>query len=174
MEKFSIAGVEINKVSIRDLFFNKTMIFAYILLAFGTYGIYEIILERYFLLSANAFDAGVLGIKAPIKVRNNGEIIETSYGRLLFNEIVPKDLYYVNETLKKSVLKRILAESFETLGGDVTAQFVDKIKDFGYKYSTISGLSISAADMIVPDNKKELLETASENTPISVSVYLAP
>jgi len=59
VEKFNIAGVDINRVSMRELFFNKTMLFAYVLLAFGTLGIYEIILERYFLLTANAFDAGL-------------------------------------------------------------------------------------------------------------------
>ena len=59
MEKFNIAGIEINKVSFFGLFFNKTMLLAYILLAFGIFGIYEIILERYFLLTANAFDAGL-------------------------------------------------------------------------------------------------------------------
>ncbi|SHO81090.1 MOLYBDOPTERIN OXIDOREDUCTASE, MEMBRANE SUBUNIT [hydrothermal vent metagenome] len=58
MEKFNIAGVEINRVPIIDLLFNKTMIFAYILLAFGLYGIYEVINDRYFFLTANAFDAG--------------------------------------------------------------------------------------------------------------------
>ncbi len=59
MEKFSIAGIEINRVSLVQLLFNKTMLFAYILLAFGMFGIYEIIHERYFLLTANAFDAGL-------------------------------------------------------------------------------------------------------------------
>ena len=59
MEKFNIAGVEINKVPMRTLLFNRTMFLAYILLAFGAFGIYEIILERYFLLTANAFDAGL-------------------------------------------------------------------------------------------------------------------
>lgn len=59
MEKFSIAGVEINRVSMIDLLFNKTMMFAYVLLAFGMYGISEVINERYFFLTANAFDAGL-------------------------------------------------------------------------------------------------------------------
>jgi len=59
VEKFNIAGIEINRVSFFELFFNKTMFLAYILLAFGVFGIYEIILERYFLLTANAFDAGL-------------------------------------------------------------------------------------------------------------------
>lgn len=111
---------------------------------------------------SHSYDAGATDMRALIKVRVNGEVIETTYGRLLFNEIVPEGLGFINETLKKSVLKRILSESFERLGSDVTSQFVDHIKDFGYKYATLSGLSISQDDMIVPDNKKELLEEASE------------
>ena len=72
-----------------------------------------------------------------MKVRLNGELIETNYGRLLFNEIVPEGLGFINEKLTKGVLKRILSQSFEELGSPVTAQFVDQIKNFGYKYSTI-------------------------------------
>jgi len=59
MEKFSLVGLEINKVSLYELLSNKTMVLSYILLAFGIFGIYEIINERYFLLTANAFDAGL-------------------------------------------------------------------------------------------------------------------
>jgi hypothetical protein len=59
MEKIVIAGVEINKVSIKNLLFNKTMLLAYIFLAIGVYGIYATILERYFLETANAFTAGM-------------------------------------------------------------------------------------------------------------------
>ena len=110
----------------------------------------------------NAYDAWVVGIKSKIKVRLNGEIVETSYGRLLFNQIVPEGLGFINETLKKKVLGRILADSFERLGSEVTAIFVDQIKNFGFKYSTVSGLSISKEDMVVPGNKKELLEEAGD------------
>jgi len=59
MKKFEIAGVEINKVGIVQLLFNKTMLLAYVLLALGVYGIYEVILERYFIEAAGAFDAGM-------------------------------------------------------------------------------------------------------------------
>lgn len=59
-------------------------------------------------------------------------------------------------------MKRILSESFELLGSERTAKFVNDIKDFGYKYATLSGLSISEADMILPENKKALLDEASE------------
>jgi DNA-directed RNA polymerase subunit beta' len=56
-----------------------------------------------------------VGIKSKVKVRLEGELVETSYGRLLFNKIVPEGLGFINETLKKKVLGRILADSFERL-----------------------------------------------------------
>jgi DNA-directed RNA polymerase subunit beta' len=114
----------------------------------------------------NAYDAGVLWIKSLIKVRINWELVETCYGRLLFNEIVPKWLGFINETLKKSAIKKILSKSFEELGSEVTAQFVDDIKNFWFKYSTLSGLSISITDMIMPENKKALLAGWSERVKI--------
>jgi len=104
-----------------------------------------------------AYEASVLWIKSPIKVRINNKLEDTCYWRLLFNEIVPDWLWFINETLRKKALQRILSKSFEELGSAVTAQFVDDIKNFWYKYSTISGLSISINDMVMPDNKKELL-----------------
>ena len=59
MKHIEVLGVEINRVKITDLLFNKTMLIAYLLLSFGLYGCYEVILERYFFLTANAFDAGL-------------------------------------------------------------------------------------------------------------------
>jgi DNA-directed RNA polymerase subunit beta' len=112
--------------------------------------------------ASHAYDAGSLSVHALIKVRLEGKMVETTYGRLLFNEIVPKELGFINETLKKGVLKRILSESFELFGSAKTAVFVNNIKDFGFKYATLSGLSISESDMILPENKKKLLEEASE------------
>ncbi|MCD5375453.1 DNA-directed RNA polymerase subunit beta' [Candidatus Gracilibacteria bacterium] len=112
--------------------------------------------------AGHAYDADELSVHALVKVRVKGEIMETTYGRLLFNEIVPVELGFINETLKKSVLKRILSESYELLGPAATAVFVNDIKDFGFKYATLSGISIAESDMIMPENKKELLEVASE------------
>ncbi len=109
-----------------------------------------------------AYDAKAVDLRALVKVRLNGQIIQTTYWRILFNEIVPEWLWFVNEVLKKWVIKKILASSFEMLWSDTTAQFVDNIKNFWYKYATISGLSISAFDMISPENKKELLKAADD------------
>jgi len=109
-----------------------------------------------------AYHNNAIGIKSFIKVRLNGELIETTYGRLLFNEIVPEEFWYVNETIKKWVIQDLLARSFEELWQERTASFVDKIKNFGYEYSTISWISISKDDMVVPSDKEELLDAASE------------
>ncbi len=59
MKKFELLGIEINKVPLTQLLFNKTMLLAYVLLAIGVYGIYDVIVERYFIDAANAFDAGM-------------------------------------------------------------------------------------------------------------------
>ncbi len=106
--------------------------------------------------------AGVLSPRALVKVRVDGTVVETTLGRLLFNQIVPEELGFINETLTKGALKRILSESYEEVGSEETARFVDRIKDFGYKYATLSGLSISESDMIMPDNKQELLDEAAD------------
>jgi len=104
-----------------------------------------------------AYEADAITMKSSIKVRLNGKIIETCYGRLLFNKIVPKELGFVNETIGKSALKKVLARSFDELWAPVTAKFVNDIKDFWYKNATISGLSISKEDMVMPEVKKDLL-----------------
>lgn len=109
-----------------------------------------------------AYDAGAVDLRAMVKVRISWEIVETTFWRILFNRIVPQGLPFVNEVLKKWAIKRILEESFDKLWAEVTAKFVDEIKNFWYKYATISWLSISVFDMISPEIKKQLLAEADE------------
>jgi DNA-directed RNA polymerase subunit beta' len=109
-----------------------------------------------------SYEAGWITIKSAIKVRVNWEMVETTYGRLLFNEIVPSELGFVNETIWKGALKKVLAKSFDELGASVTAKFVNNIKTFWFESATISGLSISKEDMVMPEIKGELLEKGWE------------
>ena len=109
-----------------------------------------------------AYEAGAITMKSAIKVRLNWELIETTYGRLLFNEIVPEELGFVNETVGKWALKKVLARSFDELWAEITAKFVNDIKNFWYSNATISGLSISKEDMKMPEIKKQLLEEGWE------------
>ena len=111
-------------------------------------------------LAAN--DLGYVHIQAPIKARINGEILETTVGRIIFNQIIPEGLRFINETTDKNVLSDLITSSFNLYGKDVTSELADNLKELGYKYATFSGVSISAEDMIIPDDKEEIVEEASE------------
>ncbi len=109
-----------------------------------------------------AYDAEAINYRTPIKVRISWELIETSYWRLLFNEIIPEELWFQNTVFNKWALKNILARSFEELWPETTAKFVDKIMTLGFKYATHSWLTISKDDMVTPNEKFELLEKWEE------------
>ncbi len=104
-----------------------------------------------------AYENGVITLHTPIKMRINGTIIDTTYGRFLFNEILPEELEYVNDTVGKGVAKKILSQAFDILGGERTAYLADAIKAIGYKYSTLSGLTVSAFDMHIPEEKYDFV-----------------
>ncbi len=110
-------------------------------------------------LSKHAF------IKVRAKVRNeNGELesklIETVVGRVLFNELVPEEVGYVNELLSKKKLQIIISNVFKTTGMASTAKFLDDIKELGFKEAYKGGLSIGLSDILVPDRKTEMVEEA--------------
>jgi DNA-directed RNA polymerase subunit beta' len=90
------------------------------------------------------------------------EIVETTVGRLLFQEIVPPELPRVNKTLKKSDLGKLIARALEIIGFERTAQFADAIKNIGFKYATLSGVSIAQSDIAVPSAKQKMLADANE------------
>jgi DNA-directed RNA polymerase subunit beta' len=104
-----------------------------------------------------AFNLGEITVHTKVKVRLNGELIETTVGRLLFNEIVPAEIGYVNETLTKNLLSALVEQIYRACGQDVTVRFVDDMKNLGFKYSTLSGISMSMDDLEIPGNKKDLL-----------------
>jgi len=129
-----------------------------------------------------AYENGHCSLHARIKVRASrlnarGElisgVIESTLGRLLFNEILPQDLEFVDRTdpakflvpeidfhVSRKQLKQILEKVINTHGASVTAEMLDKIKEMGYKYSTQAAMTVSITDMIVPEKKEKLLEEA--------------
>jgi DNA-directed RNA polymerase subunit beta' len=88
--------------------------------------------------------------------------IETTVGRVLFNQILPESLRFVNKVLDKGSLKDLVGLSYATLGPDVTAKLVDDIKKIGFKYATRSGTTISVSDINVPAEKKDILNRVTE------------
>ena len=109
-----------------------------------------------------AYDAKVIDLHAKIKVRINGEMIETTTGRVIFNKIVPKEMGFYNELLIKKVFSGFIYKMFIKLGNEVTAKFLDDLKALGYRYATAAGISISFSDMIVPDEKTKLIEESNK------------
>jgi DNA-directed RNA polymerase subunit beta' len=109
-------------------------------------------------------------LHAKIKVRRNGELIETTVGRIKFNYTlnrvlkkrgIQEDYPYLNNVLGKKGLEKIISTSYEKYGNAVTSEIADEIKRLGFKYATIAGVSISIADMIVPAKKKEIVDNAT-------------
>jgi len=107
-----------------------------------------------------AYDSDAIGLLAKIKVRMDGELVETTVGRVIFNENLPPSLGFVNQEMNKRELTRLVAQCYYLLGKSETVRLLDALKDLGFRYGTLSGLSIGIDDMHVPSNKGELIEEA--------------
>ncbi len=117
-----------------------------------------------------AYQLDEVAINALIKVpdpetrskKKSGQIIETTIGRLLFYEILPAGYPFVNNVLDKGRLKKIIASVLRDYGRDATAEFIDKMKELGFKFATRSGLSWGMGDLAEPAAKKDII-TRAEN-----------
>ncbi len=116
-----------------------------------------------------AYESGFIKLQTPIRVRLEGELINTTVGRILFNEILPEGFGYRNETMAKKTLKRLVAEVFVKYGPEQTAEVVDAIKDLGFRHATLSGISIGVDDFITPPSKAKIID-ASEKHAADVSM----
>lgn len=109
-----------------------------------------------------AYNSRAVALHAKIKVKINGELIETTVGRVIFNQIVPDEMGFFNELLIKKIFSGFIYKMFIKLGNERTAQFLDDLKDLGYRYSTAAGISISYSDMLVPEEKEQLIKDSNE------------
>ena len=119
-----------------------------------------------------AYNEGRVTLHAPVKVRvqdldENGNQIEvlrdTSVGRILVNEFVPKEVGYINEILTKKSLRTIIGNVIKVCGVIRAAQFLDDIKNLGYKMAFKGGLSFNLADVIIPAEKEALVNEGYAN-----------
>ena len=106
------------------------------------------------------------GIKCRVRVRENGELfyklIDTTIGRVLLNEVVPEEVGYINELLKKKNLRDIISEVIRISGVAAAADFLDDIKNLGFHYAFLGGLSFNLSYVKVPDQKEEMVNKAME------------
>ena len=109
-----------------------------------------------------AYDNGIIDLHAKIKLPVQGEVIETTYGRLIFNGVLPADFGFVNEHLNKKAISRIVAKVIEQYGIAETHKYLDKIQSLGFSYATLSSISWGMNDMVVPKEKIAIIETGTK------------
>ena len=109
-----------------------------------------------------AYETGHVGIHHPIRLLLGGTWIDTTVGRVLFNDIVPVEIGFQNEIMDKRALRALVSRVHRELGNERTADFVDAIKDLGFQYAMRSGISIAVSDISVPPQKAGLMEAADE------------
>jgi len=109
-----------------------------------------------------AYDNGAITLHARIKVRINGELVETTVGRVIFNQVMPEGEPFFNTVTDKKALSRIVDNSYRKYGFAATGELLDGIKKLGFQYATKGGVTIGNADIIIPREKKEILSDAEK------------
>lgn len=123
-----------------------------------------------------SYELGYVDIHAKIKLLTNTyfkddgkryadnkpryRVIETSPGRVLFNMHMPPEFQFVNEVLDKGGVNTLINRVYRRLGDDVTIKLVDDIKNLGFKYATVSGTTIAVADLTIPEERQDILDSA--------------
>jgi len=97
---------------------------------------------------------GVLDLHADIKVRIDGALVNTTVGRIVFNELLPPKLRFMDRVIDDKELGKVVRECYRHYGSARTVQLVDDLKELGFRYATIAGITISMADMDVPKARR--------------------
>ena len=127
-----------------------------------------------------AYNENKVDLNASIKIKtkdfnDNGElvnkIIETTVGRVMFNEVVPEKAGYINEVLTKKSLRDIIGKILKLTSVPETAEFLDKIKDMGFGFAFRGGLSFSLGDIIIPGEKINMIGAANKEVDTIISNY---
>ena len=127
-----------------------------------------------------AFNEGMVDLNAGIKVRTEDfneegelttQIIETTTGRVLFNEVVPREAGYINDVLTKKSLRGIIGDILKVTSIPKIGQFLDEIKNMGYKFAFQGGLSFSLGDIIIPAEKHTMIAEANKEVDAIVMNY---
>lgn len=112
--------------------------------------------------ATRAYELGKIGLQQMIDVRINGKTIETTMGRIFFNEILPEELKFINQTMSKKQIEKLVTLCLNTVSEEATVILCDGLKSLGFKYATYSGLSMGYRDMETPTEKGALLAETEE------------
>jgi DNA-directed RNA polymerase subunit beta' len=112
-----------------------------------------------------AYDAGMVDLHARIKVRMENEMIDTTVGRMLLYEIIPEGIpfAFINTVVNKKEIANLIDYCYRYAGAKTTVVLADRLKDLGYKYATLSGLSIAIGDLAIPESKNDIVDKAQKD-----------
>ncbi len=109
-----------------------------------------------------ALDHGLVHVGARIKMRYGDQMIETTPGRVLFNSILPRELRFFNKEVSKGDLSELLDKAYDLVTTVELVEILDKMKYLGFRWATQSGLSLGITDVVIPPDKKEIVDRAME------------
>jgi DNA-directed RNA polymerase subunit beta' len=121
-----------------------------------------------------AYEMGMVALNADVLVKSTfseDNKLKTSVGRIIFNDIVPKEFQFINKTMDKSSLKRLVSECYHLLGNGPTVTMLDNLKKLGFEYATKSGTTIAAKDIEVPASKPKIIEEGNEKVAVIETQY---
>lgn len=118
-----------------------------------------------------AYETEKVEVHALLRVRLEGKIVITTAGRIMFNKILPKQLRDYNKTFGKSQLKKLISAIYADEGFTKAAEYINEIKNFGYKYSTLAGITVGIEDLEIPKEKTAILEQAERDVAAIEEMY---
>lgn len=110
-----------------------------------------------------AYQTGNIDTHTLVKVRIDGELVETTPGRLVFNTMLPKEVRNYGITFGKGELGKLITQLYKKFGFEKTAKLIDDIKNFGFHHGTLAGITVGIEDLEIPETKKGILEKAEED-----------
>ena len=116
-----------------------------------------------------AYENGIIDLHAPIRIGS----LETTCGRAIFNRALPEGVEYINDTMTKSALQKLTSRLIYAYDAETMKHVLDKIKSTGFAYATSSGISWGMDDLVVPKEKKNLLEEADKKAGLIEEQYQA-
>jgi DNA-directed RNA polymerase subunit beta' len=109
-----------------------------------------------------AYKTQKIALRQPVKARINGKLIQTSAGRIFFNQSLPKELRFINEELKQKDIRTLVTRAFQACSREAVVKLIDELKELGFWGATISGLSVGVWDCVLIKEKGETIAEANK------------
>ncbi len=119
-----------------------------------------------------ALENKAVDYNAKVRLKREGKYIETTPGRVIMNEDLPKEIGFLNDSMGEKELRSLIARCYKELGASVTVRLLDTVKDLGFRFATRFGATIGMEDIIIPRDKPKMIEEANQRVEEIQNQYL--